>query len=100
MHSDLLTQYKFDGEKTPVVIGSALCALEGRNPELGSASIMKLLDAVDAHIPQPVRELDKPFLLAVEDVFSIAGRGTVVTGRIERGTIAKGDEVEVVGTFA
>ncbi|KAJ2791507.1 translation elongation factor Tu, partial [Coemansia guatemalensis] len=86
---ELLAEYGFDSENTPVVSGSALCALENRNPEVGVESIKKLMAAVDEWIPTPKRDLDKPFLMPVEDIFSIAGRGTVVTGRVERGKIAK-----------
>lgn len=78
-------------------MGSALCALENKKPEIGRDSIMKLMDAVDTHIPTPARDFEKPFLLTVEEVFSIAGRGTVVTGRVERGTITKGSEVDIIG---
>ena len=94
---ELLSEYGYDGDNTPIITGSALCALEDRNPELGRDSIIKLLEAVDEYIPTPARDLDKPFLLPIEDNFSIPGRGTVVTGRVERGTIKTGDEVEVVG---
>ncbi|XP_018423514.1 PREDICTED: elongation factor Tu, mitochondrial isoform X1 [Nanorana parkeri] len=94
---ELLTEFGYDGENTPVIIGSALCALENRNAELGLNSVMKLLDAVDTHVPIPIRDLDKPYLLPVESVHSIPGRGTVVTGTLERGTIKKGDECEFVG---
>jgi elongation factor Tu len=94
---ELLTEYGFDGDETPVILGSALCALEGRNKEVGEDKIIELMAAVDAAIPTPARDLDKPFLMPVEDVFSISGRGTVVTGRVERGTITKGAEVEIVG---
>ncbi|KAM4697699.1 elongation factor Tu, mitochondrial [Rhinophrynus dorsalis] len=94
---ELLTEFGYDGENTPIVTGSALCALENRNADIGLNSIMKLLDAVDTHIPVPPRELDKPFLLPVEAVYSIPGRGTVVTGTLERGIIKKGDECEFVG---
>lgn len=94
---DLLAEYGFDGEATPIIKGSALAALEGRDPEIGEKRIHELMDAVDAHIPTPVRDLDKPFLMPIEDVFSISGRGTVATGRVERGTILKGQEVEIVG---
>ncbi|MFN5589018.1 MAG: elongation factor Tu [Holosporales bacterium] len=94
---DLLTQYKFPGDKIPIVKGSALCALEGRNEEIGEKAILELMKAVDDYIPQPKREKDKPFLMPVEDVFSISGRGTVVTGRVERGIIKVGEEVEIVG---
>lgn len=78
-------------------MGSALCALEGKRPEIGADAIKKLMDAVDTHIPTPTRDFEKPFLLTVEDVYSIAGRGTVVTGKVERGTITKGSEVEIIG---
>ncbi|KAG0060774.1 translation elongation factor Tu [Linnemannia elongata] len=94
---DVLTTYGFDGENTPIIMGSALCALEGRQKEIGEDAIMKLMEAVDTHIDTPVRDFDKPFLMPVEDVFSISGRGTVATGRVERGTITKGAEIEVVG---
>ena len=94
---ETLSEYNFDGDNTPIVIGSALCALNNTKPDLGVNAIMKLLDAVDSHIPTPERQLDRPFLLPIEDVFSIYGRGTVVTGRIERGVVKKGDEVEIVG---
>jgi elongation factor Tu len=94
---DLLSQYGFDGENTPIIRGSALCALEGTNDELGRNAIMKLMEAVDTYIPQPVRDIDKPFLMSIEDVFSISGRGTVVTGRIDKGIIKVGEEVEIVG---
>lgn len=96
---ELLTQYGFDGDETPVVMGSALCALEGKQPEIGEQAIMKLLDAVDEYIPTPQRDLEQPFLMPVEDVFSISGRGTVVTGRVERGSLKKGEEIEIVGAF-
>ncbi|XP_068099698.1 elongation factor Tu, mitochondrial-like isoform X2 [Hyperolius riggenbachi] len=94
---ELLTEFGYDGDNTPVVTGSALCALENRNPDIGLSSVMKLLDTIDAYIPVPERELDKPFLLPVETVYSIPGRGTVVTGTLERGTIKKGDDCEFVG---
>jgi elongation factor Tu len=94
---DLLTRYNFPGETTPVVIGSALKALQGDQSELGVPSIVKLVDAMDSFIPQPERAVDGPFLMRIEDVFSISGRGTVVTGCIERGVVAINDEVEVVG---
>lgn len=96
---ELLTQYGFDGDNAPVIMGSALCALEGKQPEIGEQAIMKLLDAVDEYIPTPTRDLEQPFLLPVEDVFSISGRGTVVTGRVERGALKKGEEIEIVGNF-
>jgi elongation factor Tu len=94
---DLLTSYKFPGDEIPIVKGSALCSLEERDPELGDKSIMELMDAVDAYIPQPHRPIDLPFLMPIEDVFSISGRGTVATGRVERGVVKVGDEVEIVG---
>lgn len=94
---ELLTQYKFPGDKIPVIIGSALKALEGDKSEMGEGSIMKLMDAIDSYIPEPVRETEKPFLMPVEDVFSISGRGTVVTGRVERGKITVGEEIEIIG---
>src|SRR5438094_5528874 len=94
---ELLSKYDFPGDKTPIVIGSALKALEGEDSDLGTKSIMKLAEALDSYIPTPKREIDKPFLMPVEDVFSISGRGTVVTGRIERGIIKVGDEIEIVG---
>ena len=94
---DLLTKYGFPGDKTPIVIGSALKALEGDQGDLGEPSIIKLADALDTYIPQPQRAIDGPFLMPIEDVFSISGRGTVVTGRIERGIVKVGDEIEIVG---
>jgi elongation factor Tu len=94
---ELLSKYKFPGDKIPIVRGSALMALEEKNPELGEQAIMKLMDAVDGSIPQPERPKDKPFLMPIEDVFSISGRGTVVTGRVERGIVKVGDEIEIVG---
>ncbi|MEX2127437.1 MAG: elongation factor Tu [Xanthobacteraceae bacterium] len=94
---ELLSKYNFPGDKIPIVRGSALMALEGKKPELGHDAILKLMEAVDASIPQPERPKDKPFLMPVEDVFSISGRGTVVTGRIERGVIKVGEEVEIIG---
>jgi elongation factor Tu len=97
---ELLSSYQFPGDDIPIVRGSALCALEDREPELGEQAILKLMEAVDAYIPQPTREVDKPFLMPVEDVFSISGRGTVVTGRVERGIIKVGEEVEIVGLKA
>ncbi|KAL0135000.1 elongation factor Tu [Mucor lusitanicus] len=92
---DLLAEYGFDGEATPIIKGSALAALEGRDPEIGEKPIHELMAAVDAHIPTPTRDLDKPFLMPIEDVFSISGRGTVATGRVERGVVTKGQEVEI-----
>src|SRR5438093_4590108 len=94
---ELLSKYDFPGDDIPVVKGSALSALEDKNPELGKNSIAELMNAVDSYIPQPDRPKDQPFLMPVEDVFSISGRGTVVTGRIERGVIKVGEEVEIVG---
>ena len=94
---DLLTKYEFPGDKTPIIKGSALKALEGDQGELGVPAIIKLVDALDSYIPEPVRVLDKPFLMPVEDVFSISGRGTVVTGRVERGIVKVGVEIEIVG---
>ena len=94
---DLLNKYKFPGDTTPIIHGSALAALEDKNPELGKNAILKLMEAVDATIPQPERPMDKPFAMPIEDVFSISGRGTVVTGRIERGIIKVGEEIEIVG---
>jgi len=94
---ELMTEMGYDGDNVPVVKGSALCALEGKNPEIGSEAILKLLDEVDKYIPTPQRDLDKPFLLPIEGVYSIPGRGTVVTGRLERGTIKKGMDCEFVG---
>jgi elongation factor Tu len=94
---ELLSKYNFPGDKIPIVRGSALMALEGKNPELGHDAILKLMDAVDANIPQPERPIDQPFLMPIEDVFSISGRGTVVTGRVERGVVKVGEEVEIIG---
>src|SRR3990167_2591682 len=94
---DLLTSYDFPGDKTPIIVGSALKALEGDQSEIGVPAIHKLMDAMDAYFPLPERDIAKPFLLPVEDVFSISGRGTVATGRIERGIVKVGEEVEVVG---
>ncbi len=97
---ELLSMYEYDGDNIPVVIGSALLALEGKTGKYADEAIMKLMDAVDNHIPMPERQTDKPFLMPVEDVFSISGRGTVVTGRIERGIIKVGEEIEIVGLSA
>ena len=94
---ELLSKYQFPGDKIPIIRGSALMALEGNKPELGHDAVLKLMEAVDSNIPQPERPIDKPFLMPVEDVFSISGRGTVATGRVERGIIKVGDEVEIVG---
>lgn len=97
---DLLSTYNFDGDNTPIVMGSALAALEGRNPETGEQKILELIKACDEWLELPPRDLEKPFLMPVEDVFSISGRGTVATGRVERGTAVKGAEVEIVGLGA
>ncbi|KAJ5664083.1 Elongation factor Tu [Penicillium longicatenatum] len=94
---ELLTTYGFEGEETPIIFGSALCALEDRRPEIGTQQIDKLMEAVDTWIPTPARDMDKPFLMSVEEVFSIPGRGTVVSGRVERGLLKKDTEVEIVG---
>jgi len=94
---DLLTSYKFPGDKVPVIIGSALKALEGDKGDIGEGAIHKLMAACDEFIPEPKRDVDRPFLMPVEDVFTISGRGTVVTGRVERGTIKIGDDIEIVG---
>jgi len=94
---ELLTSYKFPGDKTPIIKGSALAAVEGKDDEIGKNSIMELMKAVDEFIPQPDRPKDKDFLMPVEDVFSISGRGTVVTGRVESGQIKTGEEIEIVG---
>lgn len=94
---ELLSQYQFPGDKIPIVRGSALYAIEGKDPKLGKDSILALMDAIDEYIPQPERAKDRPFLMPIEDVFSISGRGTVVTGRVERGVVKVGEEVEIVG---
>tara|TARA_Y100000590_G_scaffold460372_1_gene619513 strand:- start:64 stop:1254 length:1191 start_codon:yes stop_codon:yes gene_type:complete len=94
---DMLNAYEFPGDKTPIIKGSALAAVEGKDEEMGKNSILELMKAVDENIPQPDRPKDKPFLMPVEDVFSISGRGTVCTGRVEQGVINSGDEVEIVG---
>jgi elongation factor Tu len=94
---DLLTKYGFPGKDTPIIVGSALKALEGDTSDLGEPSIVKLSEALDTYIPQPKRAIDGPFLMPIEDVFSISGRGTVVTGRVERGVVKVGEEVEIVG---
>ena len=94
---ELLSEYDFPGDDIPIVAGSALAALEGRDDAIGSEKIAELMAAVDAYIPQPDRAVDQPFLMPIEDVFSISGRGTVVTGRVERGVINVGDEIEIVG---
>jgi len=97
---ELLSSYQFPGDDIPIVKGSALAAVEGKNPEIGENAILELMNAVDSYIPQPDRPIDLPFLMPVEDVFSISGRGTVVTGRIEKGIVKVGDEVEIVGLRA
>ncbi len=94
---ELLSKYDFDGDNIPVIQGSATCALNDTNPELGREAVLKLMAAVDSFIPQPARPLDLPFLMPIEDVFSISGRGTVVTGRVEQGIVKVGEEVEIVG---
>jgi len=94
---ELLSKYEFPGDDIPITKGSAVCALEGKRPEIGHDAILKLMETVDAYIPQPERPKDQPFLMPVEDVFSISGRGTVVTGRIERGVVKVGEEIEIVG---
>ena len=97
---ELLSKYEFPGDKTPIVIGSALKALEGDTSDMGEGAIMKLADALDSYIPEPVRAIEGTFLMPVEDVFSISGRGTVVTGRVERGVIKVGEDIEIVGLKA
>ncbi|MEE3502822.1 elongation factor Tu [Acidiphilium acidophilum] len=97
---DLLNKYEYPGDDIPIIKGSALCALEDKQQEIGEQAVIELMAAVDAYIPQPERPIDKPFLMPVEDVFSISGRGTVVTGRVERGIVKVGDEVEIVGLKA
>jgi elongation factor Tu len=94
---ELLSSYQFPGDKIPIIKGSALAALENKTPEIGKEAILKLMAAVDDYIPQPERPKDQPFLMPIEDVFSISGRGTVVTGRVERGIVKVGEEVEIVG---
>jgi elongation factor Tu len=94
---ELLSSYQFPGDDIPIIRGSALCALEGKSPEIGREAVLKLMEAVDSYIPQPERPKDMPFLMPIEDVFSISGRGTVVTGRVERGIVKVGEEVEIVG---
>jgi elongation factor Tu len=97
---ELLSKYEFPGDDIPITKGSALCALEDRSPEIGHDAVLKLMETVDAYIPQPERPIDQPFLMPVEDVFSISGRGTVVTGRVERGIVKVGEEIEIVGLKA
>ena len=94
---ELLSSYDFDGDNIPVIQGSAVCALEDKQPEIGHDAVLKLMQAVDTYLPQPERPLDKPFMMPIEDVFSISGRGTVVTGRVETGVVKVGEEVEIVG---
>ena len=94
---ELLSSYQFPGDEIPIIRGSATCALNGTNPEIGRDAILKLMEAVDTYIPQPHRPIDLPFLMPIEDVFSISGRGTVVTGRVERGIVKVGEEIEIVG---
>jgi len=94
---ELLSSYDFPGDDVPIITGSALKALEGDESEIGIPSILKLVEEMDRYFPEPVREMDKPFLLPIEDVFSISGRGTVVTGRVERGVVKVGEEIEIVG---
>jgi elongation factor Tu len=94
---ELLTSYQFPGDDIPIVRGSALMALEGKEPKLGHDAVLELMAKVDSYIPQPDRPIDKPFLMPIEDVFSISGRGTVVTGRVERGIVKVGEEVEIIG---
>jgi elongation factor Tu len=94
---ELLSSYNFPGDDIPIIKGSALAAVEGRDPEIGENAILALMKAVDDYIPQPDRPIDQPFLMPIEDVFSISGRGTVVTGRVERGVVKVGEEVEIIG---
>ena len=94
---ELLSKYKFPGDDTPVIIGSALKALEGDTSDMGEGAILKLMDAIDSFVQEPARDIDKPFIMPVEDVFTISGRGTVVTGRVERGIVKVGEEIEIVG---
>ena len=94
---ELLSSYDFPGDDIPIIVGSALKALEGDESEIGVPSVLKLVEAMDEYFPEPVRDMDKPFLLPIEDVFSISGRGTVVTGRVERGVVKVGEEIEIVG---
>ena len=94
---ELLTSYGFDGDETPIIMGSALCALDGRQDDIGKSKVDALLNAVDTWIPEPTRDIEKPFLMSVEDVFSIPGRGTVASGRVERGMLKRDAEVEILG---
>lgn len=97
---ELLNTYGFEGDETPIILGSALCAIEGRKPEIGVNKVQELLGAVDTWIPTPERQVEQPFLMSVEDVFSISGRGTVASGRVERGILKRDTEVELVGIVA
>jgi elongation factor Tu len=94
---ELLSMYDYDGDEIPIIRGSALCAAEGKNPEMGNDAVLALMEAVDATIPEPERDMDKDFLMSIEDTFSIAGRGTVVTGRVEQGIVNVGDDLDVIG---
>ena len=94
---ELLDRYEFPGDDTPIVIGSALKALEGDTSDIGVSSVQKLIETLDSYIPEPERDIEKPYLMPIEDVFSISGRGTVVTGRVERGIVKVGEEIEIVG---
>ena len=94
---ELLDQYEFPGDDTPIIVGSALKALEGDTSDIGAPAVQKLVETLDEYIPEPERDVEKPFLMPIEDVFSISGRGTVVTGRVERGIIKVGDEIEIIG---
>jgi elongation factor Tu len=94
---ELLDKYSFPGDDTPIIRGSAVAAIEGKDEHIGKSKIIELMDAVDSYIPTPERDIDKPFLMPVEDIFSISGRGTVVTGRVERGIVKVGEEVEIIG---
>ena len=97
---ELLDQYEFPGDDTPIIIGSALKALEGDTSDIGAPAVQKLVETLDDYIPEPERDIEKPFLMPIEDVFSISGRGTVVTGRVERGVVKVGEEIEIVGIKA
>ena len=94
---ELLNEYEFPGDDTPIITGSALKALEGDTSEIGVSAVQKLVEELDVYVPEPERDIDKPFLMPIEDVFTISGRGTVVTGRVERGIVRTGDELEIVG---
>lgn len=97
---DLLKEVGYDPDKTPIVSGSALAALENKTPDLGRSAILKLMETVDSHVQQPARDITKPFLLPIEHAYAISGRGTVVTGRVERGICKKGDPLEIVGSYS